>query len=46
MKEGLIIGDGEPEKLISAESLSRLYDLPLNILEERHPHIHRRHEGH
>jgi ABC-type Mn2+/Zn2+ transport system ATPase subunit len=45
MKEGLIIGDGTPEKLISAESLSRLYDLPLNIIEERHPHIHH-HEGH
>ena len=44
MKQGSIIGDGEPEKLISAESLSRLYDLPLNIIEERHPHIHH-HEG-
>lgn len=41
MKEGLIIGDGTPDKLISAESLSRLYDLPLAIIEERHPNIHR-----
>jgi len=44
MKEGMIIGDGAPEQLITAESLSRLYDLPLNVIEERHPHIHR-HEG-
>lgn len=42
MKDGLIIGDGSPDKLISTESLSRLYNLPLSIVEERHPHIHRR----
>jgi ABC-type enterochelin transport system ATPase subunit len=40
MKDGLIIGDGTPEKLISTESLSRLYDLPQDVIEERHPHIH------
>jgi ABC-type cobalamin/Fe3+-siderophores transport system ATPase subunit len=40
MKDGLIIGDGAPEKLISTENLSRLYDLPLEVVEERHPHIH------
>ena len=39
MKEGRIIGDGKPEKLISVENLSRLYDLPLEIIERR-PHIH------
>ena len=42
MKDGLIIGDGAPDKLISTESLSRLYDLPKDVIEERHPHIHRR----
>jgi ABC-type Mn2+/Zn2+ transport system ATPase subunit len=45
MKDGLIIDDGTPDKLISAVSLSRLYDLPLATVEERHPHIHY-HEGH
>jgi ABC-type cobalamin/Fe3+-siderophores transport system ATPase subunit len=39
MKHGTIIGDGTPEKMISAENLSRLYDLPLDIIEQRHPHI-------
>ncbi|MDO9332992.1 MAG: metal ABC transporter ATP-binding protein [Dehalococcoidales bacterium] len=42
MKDGLIIGDGTPDELISAESLSRLYNLPLSVVEERHPHIHMR----
>jgi len=40
MKEGRIIGDGKPDRLISVENLSRLYDLPLDIIIERHPHIH------
>jgi ABC-type Mn2+/Zn2+ transport system ATPase subunit len=40
MKEGTIIGDGAPDKMISAENLSRLYDLPLDIIEKRHPKIH------
>jgi len=40
MKEGLIIGDGTPDKLISTESLSRLYNMPSPVVEERHPHIH------
>jgi len=39
MKEGTIIGDGAPDKMISAENLSRLYDLPLAVIEERHHHI-------
>ena len=42
MKDGLIIGDGTPDKLISVENLSRLYNLPLAVVEERHPHIHMR----
>ncbi len=42
MKEGLIVGDGTPDKLISTESLSRLYDMPSSVVEERHPHIHMR----
>jgi ABC-type Mn2+/Zn2+ transport system ATPase subunit len=40
VKNGLIVGDGSPEKLISAENLSSLYNLPLALVEERHPHIH------
>ena len=42
MKDGRIVGDGTPDKLISAESLSHLYDLPLAVVEERHPHVHMR----
>ena len=42
MKDGLIVGDGSPDKLISAESLSRLYNLPVAVVEERRPHIHPR----
>ena len=45
MKNGLIIDDGTPDKLISTESLSRLYDLPPNVIEERRPHVHY-HKGH
>jgi ABC-type cobalamin/Fe3+-siderophores transport system ATPase subunit len=42
MKDGLIVGDGIPDKLISTESLSRLYDMPSAVVEERRPHIHRK----
>ncbi|MDD5288651.1 MAG: ABC transporter ATP-binding protein [Dehalococcoidales bacterium] len=42
MKDGVIVGDGAPDKLISSESLSHLYNLPLSVVEERHPHIHMR----
>jgi ABC-type cobalamin/Fe3+-siderophores transport system ATPase subunit len=42
MKDGLIVGDGMPDKLISTESLSRLYDMPSAVVEERRPHIHMR----
>jgi ABC-type cobalamin/Fe3+-siderophores transport system ATPase subunit len=40
MKNGAIIADGPPETLVSTESLSRLYGLPEEVVEERHPHIH------
>jgi ABC-type Mn2+/Zn2+ transport system ATPase subunit len=40
MKDGLIVADGPPDKLISVASLSRLYNLPAALVEERHPHIH------
>jgi len=40
MKDGLIVADGTPDKLISTESLSRLYDMPSSVVEERRPHIH------
>ena len=46
MKDGLITGDGPPDILISAESLSRLYNLPMAVVEERHPHIHVPGRGH
>jgi ABC-type cobalamin/Fe3+-siderophores transport system ATPase subunit len=46
MKDGRIIGDGTPEALISAESLSRLYDIPENVIDERHPHIHHQRVNH
>lgn len=40
MKDGMIIDDGAPDKLISTESLSRLYDLPTHIIEQRRPRVH------
>ena len=42
MKEGLIVADGAPDKLVSTENLSRLYDMPMSVVEERRPHVHRR----
>lgn len=42
MKDGLIIDDGTPDNLITTESLSRLYDMPSSVVEERRPHIHRK----
>ncbi len=42
MKDGLIVADGTPDKLISTQSLSRLYDMPSSVVEERRPHIHMR----
>ena len=40
MKDGLILGDGTPDQLISTDSLSRLYNMPASVVEERRPHIH------
>ena len=40
MKDGLILADGTPDQLISADSLSRLYNMPAPVVEERRPHIH------
>jgi ABC-type cobalamin/Fe3+-siderophores transport system ATPase subunit len=41
MKDGLIFDDGTPERLISTEILSELYDMPVSIVEARLPHVHR-----
>ena len=46
MKEGLIIGDGTPDKLITTENLSILYDMPVPVVEERRPHIHKDRKEH
>jgi ABC-type Mn2+/Zn2+ transport system ATPase subunit len=40
LKDGRITGDGPPDKIISTESLSLLYNLPTAVVEERRPHIH------
>ncbi len=40
MKDGLIVGDGSPDQLISTDSLSRLYNMPVSVVEERRPHMH------
>jgi len=42
LKDGLIVGDGTPDKQISTESLSHLYNLSVAVVEERRPHIHKR----
>jgi ABC-type Mn2+/Zn2+ transport system ATPase subunit len=42
VKDGLIVGDGTPDKQISTDSLSRLYNLPADVVEYRRPHIHAR----
>jgi ABC-type cobalamin/Fe3+-siderophores transport system ATPase subunit len=46
MKDGLIFADGVPEKLISTSTLSRLYDMPEEVVEERLPHAHRNRSVH
>ena len=40
MKGGLIVGDGPPDRLVSTDSLSHLYDMPESVVEERKPHVH------
>jgi len=42
VKDGLIVGDGTPDNLISTATLSQLYGLPVEVVEERRPHIHKR----
>jgi len=42
MKDGRIIGEGPPDAMITTATLSRLYDLPAAVIEERHTHVHRR----
>jgi len=42
MKDGFILADGKPDQLTSTDSLSRLYDVPVPVVEERRPHIHRK----
>jgi ABC-type Mn2+/Zn2+ transport system ATPase subunit len=46
MRDGLIIGDGTPDMLISAESLSRLYSIPVSVVKERQPHMHVKKDAH
>jgi len=36
----LIVGDGPPDRLVSTDSLSHLYDMPESVVEERKPHVH------
>jgi len=40
VKDGLIVGDNTPDKLISTKTISHLYNLPAKVVEERRPHIH------
>ena len=35
MKDGLIWGEGLPDKLVTDENLSQLYDMPLSVVKER-----------
>jgi ABC-type cobalamin/Fe3+-siderophores transport system ATPase subunit len=40
MKDGLITAEGAPDKLINTESLSKLFDMSREAVEERRPHMH------
>lgn len=40
MKDGLIVGDGSPDEMISTERLSSLFDIAPSVVRERRPHIH------
>jgi ABC-type cobalamin/Fe3+-siderophores transport system ATPase subunit len=42
VKEGSIVGDGLPDRVISTASVSRLFNLPVDVVEEQHPHVHPR----
>lgn len=46
MKDGFIVDDGSPDRLISAESLSSIYDMPTSVIEKRRPHMHTGRKGH
>jgi ABC-type cobalamin/Fe3+-siderophores transport system ATPase subunit len=46
MKDGLIFADGIPDDLITAGTLSRLYDIPEAVVKERLPHMHRDRTAH
>jgi ABC-type Mn2+/Zn2+ transport system ATPase subunit len=46
MRDGLIMDDGPPDKLITTDSLSRLYDMPVEVVAERRPHVHGQVEEH
>jgi ABC-type Mn2+/Zn2+ transport system ATPase subunit len=46
MKDGLIVGDGPPDSLISAGSIARLFNMPEEVVEERRPHVHSDNEAH
>ena len=35
MKEGLIWGEGSPDKLLTNDNLSRLYDIPVALVKKR-----------
>lgn len=41
MKNGLVVGDGSPDLLVSDRSLSELYDMPEAVVKERRPHVHK-----
>jgi ABC-type Mn2+/Zn2+ transport system ATPase subunit len=44
MKEGLIVGDGSPDEMITTENISELFGIKKAVIEERQPHIHK--DGH
>ena len=41
MKDGLIVGDGAPEEMISTGRLSSLFDITEEVVRARQPHMHR-----
>ncbi len=41
MKDGLIVGDGSPEEMISTEKISDLFRITASVVKERQPHIHK-----
>ncbi len=41
MKDGLIVGDGSPEEMISTEKISDLFGITASVVKERQPHIHK-----